>query len=279
MSVWWLLAIVQGQLGAQSIEWIGPAQCPSAEEMRQRVKPGSHVVNARVREADAHFELEVSIDGQKRTLSVPSCDEAASTTALLVDLAVRPSRQRRVTKRDEGVSFQEYRSNAYKLRFHLGAVGGAEWLLLPRPLVRFGLALQVDLPHVEMILELRSGPPIRFIGGDFPAPDSLLLHPVFDVQTGVCHLFHLRRLNAGPCVQGGVGLILASGPRDSKPVWVWNVGPALRLGLPLWSMIELQAMVVARVGPRPEYSLYGEAPLLRTRFIGLDSALGISFAW
>jgi hypothetical protein len=60
---------------------------------------------------------------------------------------------------------------------------------------------------------------------------------------------------------------------------VWSAGPALRLNVPLWSVLELQGFVSARFGPRPEYYFEDGPPIVRTGVMGLDTGLGLGARW
>ena len=281
-----LLAAVPGD---PSFEWVAPAPCPTEEMMRLRVGATTSDVRASVREVESGFELTVIIDGQGRTLSTPSCNEAADTAVFLIDLAGRsPLNRRKVVgppvstnASTELVGRREVERGA-RVHVHLSAIGGAEWLLLPAPVARFGISFQLEFPQLTLGVDMRTSPSLLFAGGPTPGA-AVMITPSFDVQLGACHLFAVGPVRLGPCAQVGLGVLWAYGLTVPSPrgriVSVWTAGPALRVSVPLWSVFELQAFVSARFGPRPEYYFEDGPPIVQTRPVGLDTGLGIGARW
>ena len=282
-----LLAAVPGE---PSFEWVAPLPCPTEEMMRPRVGATTSDVRATVREVEDGFELTVIIDGQGRTLSTPSCNEAADTAVFLIELAGRsPLNHRKVvgppaspTAPTEAWVARGAVARGTRVHVHLGAIAGAEWLLLPTPVARFGVSFQLEFPQLTLGVDMRSSPSLQFAGGPTPGA-AVVISPSFDVQVSVCRFFALGPVQLGPCAQAGLGVLWAYGLNVPSPraraVAVWTAGPALRVGVPLWSVFELQAFVSARFGPRPEYYFEDGPPIVQTRPVGLDTGLGIGARW
>ena len=271
-----------------SLEWSAPESCPSEATVRARVSGSTSEVHATVESREAGFELTVNIDGQVRTLLTPSCEEAADTTVFLIELASsKASPVRKVVGSPDSVRGQRAVTDAQPersrgTRFHLSILGGAEWLLLPLPVPRFGASLLVDLRWVTLTFELRSAPTLRF-GGAAPNQAGIDIAPSLDTQVGVCHFFVMGPVRAGPCVQAGLGAIWAGGVnvpiRREQVVAVWTLGPALRVGVQLGPVMELHLFASARFGPRPSYFFEGSPPALETNALGVDTGLGLGARW
>ncbi len=279
------LLLISAQAGEGSFTWSAPETCPDEASLRARVGWTASRVGAVVAAHEDGFELTVTIDGQVRTLKTPSCGEAADTTVFLVELVGRtatPSRKVVAPPATAEARVAALPEEPPRTRIHLSALGGAEWLLLPRPVPRFGASLQIELQFVTLTFDLRTAPPLRF-GGASPTDLAIDLAPALDLQAGVCHLFSVGTVQAGPCVQVGAGAVWALGvnvpfPR-SPVVGVWTAGPALRLAVALGPLFELQAFAAARFGPRPAYSFEGMPPAIETSALGLDTGLGLGARW
>ncbi|MDP1829048.1 MAG: hypothetical protein Q8L48_37645 [Archangium sp.] len=279
------LLLITAQAGEGSFHWSAPETCPDEASLRARVGWTASRVDAVVAAQEDGFELTVSIDGQVRTLKTPSCREAADTTVFLVELVGRttsPSRKVVAPPPTAEARLAAIPEEPPRPRLHLSLLGGAEWLLLPRPVPRFGASVQLELQFVTLTLDVRTAPPLRF-GSASPSGLAIDLAPALDVQAGVCHLFSLGPVQAGPCAQVGVGAVWALGvnvpfPR-SPVVAVWTAGPALRLAIALGSLFELQAFAAARFGPRPAYYFEGMPPAIETSALGVDTGLGLGARW
>ena len=290
MSLLWLpLLLLAAVPGEPSFEWVAPSSCPTEEMMRPRVGATTSDVQATVREMESGFELTVIIDGQGRTLRTPSCNEAADTAVFLIELAGRsPVNHRKVVAPPASASappeLAERRAmeRGARVHVHLSAIGGAEWLLLPTPVARFGASFQLEFPQLTLGVDMRTSPSLLFEGGP-TAGAAVMITPSFDMQLSACHAFALGPIQLGPCAQVGLGMLWAYGLNVPSPrarvVPVWTAGPAVRVGVPLWSVFELQAFVSARFGPRPEYYFEDGPPIVQTRPVGLDTGLGIGARW
>lgn len=276
--MWLVLSSVLG-----SISWAAPPSCPPESELQERLKHVKTAVSATVKELpdEQGFELEVRIADQPRTLRTPTCNEAADTTVFLAELVEgnpvnRKPMEVQVTTEQRAAA----QVKPEPLRRHLAAIGGAEWILLPNPVPRFGLSFQYDVPFVRIGAELRIAPPLRFttfgVGG-------VILAPVLDVQLNACHLFEFERVSLGPCVQGGFGLVSAEavGFENSvvRTIPVWTAGPAGRMAVEITPGFEFQLFVAARFGPQPIYTYDESTILLRTSVMGLDTGLGLGARW
>lgn len=273
-------------LGA--VSWSAPPEvCPPEAALQQRLGEVRARVDARVREHPAGFELSVSIDDQERTLVLPTCAEALESTVFLVELSAQAPARRRPLEISPAAQ-EERRGELAReqpapqvRRLHLAVTAGAEWALLPSAVARLGLSLQLDLAWVRLVLDVRGSPPLRFTAlGE--AGVSLL--PLFDAQLGACRLFELGPFAAGPCVQGSLGLVSATGFNVAVPrtqvVSVWTVGGGLRAALALTEAVELQAFASARVGPEVRY-FFGDdgATAVRSGAVGIDTGLGVGARW
>ena len=153
-------------------------------------------------------------------------------------------------------------------------------MIRARRVARLGVSLQLDTRWVRFVLDLRAAPPLRFTAIDA----GVAVTPVFDAQVGACRLFGFGPLELGPCVQGSVGLISASGVNLAVPrtqvFSVWTAGGGLRAALILTEALELQAFASARFGPEVRY-FFGDdgATALRSNFFGLDAGLGVGGRW
>jgi hypothetical protein len=272
-----VLAVASG-----SFVWSAPDACPDEASLRARLPTNTSHVLATVVERDDGFELTVTIDGEARILTTPSCREAADTAVFLVELAGRKAASvRKVVAplRGDEPPLLPFSEPAVP-RLHLSALAGAEWLLLPLPVPRFGASLHVEFPAVTLTFDLRSAPPLRFGG---VALATINITPAIDLQLGVCKLFKVGPARLGPCGQAGLGVVWAVGVNVPGPheriVPVWTAGPALRFALPLGSTFELQAFAAARFGPRPVYFFEGLPPSVETSLLGLDTGLGVGARW
>ncbi|MBL8916347.1 MAG: hypothetical protein JNM17_36945 [Archangium sp.] len=276
--MWLVLSSVLG-----SISWAAPPSCPPESELQERLKHVKTAVSAVVKELpDAQgFELEVRIADQPRTLRTPTCIEAADTTVFLAELVEGAP----VTRKPMEVQVTtEQRTAALvkpePLRRHLSALAGAEWILLPNPVPRFGLAFQYDVPFIRIGAEVRIAPPLRFIS---LAGGGVVLAPLLDLQVNACHLFEFGRFGFGPCVQGGFGLVSAEALGFDNAIVrvipVWTVGPAGRFAVEITPGFELQFFVATRFGPQPIYTYDDSRVLLRTNLMGLDTGLGLGARW
>lgn len=279
-----LLLILLTAAGDGSFTWSAPESCPDEEAVRDRLARNLSDVQATVIASEGGFELTVSIDGQLRKLTTPSCSEAADTTVFLVALVGRTSTApRKVVAPPSSAAVWSPPppvTRAPAAHLHLTVLGGAELLLLPLAVPRFGVSLQVELPWVTFSFELRTAPPLQFFLPD--SASGIELSPSLDVQTGACRMFSVGPVRAGPCVQAGLGAVWVLGlnvlGRRTRVVPVWTAGPALRLAIALGPLWELQAFFAARFGPRPVYSFDGFS-VVETAAVGLDTGLGVGARW
>lgn len=272
------LAVFHSLLG--SISWAAPPSCPPESELQARLAHVKTAVAATVKELPdgAGFELEVRIADQPRTLRTPTCTEAADTTVFLAELVEGTPVARKPMEVPRGAPLPEVQKPPATV--HVAAIGGAEWLLLREPVPRFGVSMQLDVPWLRVGLDLRTAPPLRFRGED---GGGVVLAPLFDAQAQACHLFRLGRLELGPCVQAGLGVLWAAAfelpTAGSRVVAVWTVGPAGRAAFALTDNLEVQLFVGARFGPQPIYTYDDSRVILRTNALGLDTGLGLGARW
>lgn len=285
--------------------WDAPDDCPPQAELERKIGAVQARVSAQVRRVDGHFELTVTIDDQVRTVTTASCSEAADTAVFLIELASDRAPPRRVVESTAPpLIAAEAEPPLVKRRapepervpeatppttapapatgkFHLGAVGGAEWILLPEPVARFGLFGQADVGPVRLTLEVRAAPSMRLQRGPTPAA-VVVIAPFFDAQAGLCRLFAVGPLQLGPCAQGGVGVVWATGLNVQNPrgqgFAVWTAGGGARAAISVTTHLEVQAFAMLRFGSRPRY-LFGGEPVVETAVLGIDSGLGIGARW
>lgn len=268
----WVVALTLG-----TVAWSAPASCPSADVFIARLGPVRSRVDARVIEKDDGFELRVAIDDHVRVVRASTCAEAADVAVFLVELSAQqqPARAPLVVPQTPGVTQPVepvVSPRVVEHRVLVAGVVGAEWALLPEPVVRFGLSAQLDVPWLRLGATLRTSPAVRFVSG----PAVVVLAPVLDAQLDACHLFSFGRLAAGPCVQGGLGLMWAtafSAVQRSTLVPVWAIGPGVRASFSLALGVEVQAFAAARFGPQPRYLVGDGAPVVSTSMLGLDTGL------
>ncbi len=278
-----LLPLLLSAVG--SFDWSAPESCPSEAAVRARVTESTSKVQATVEQLETGFELTVNIDGQVRILTTPSCEEAADTAVFLTELVGKKAGPMRKVVAPSSESLRSSRAESRdppRTILHLSVLGGAEWLLLPRPVARFGASLQIELEWVTFTIDVRSAPALRF-GGDSVFAVAIDIAPAFDLQVGVCRLFAVGPVRAGPCVQAGMGGIWAVGINvpipHQKVIAVWTAGPALRVAVELGPIFEVQAFASARFGPRPAYYFEGFLPAVETSALGIDTGLGLGARW
>lgn len=263
-----------------SISWSAPSTCPSQSEMDARLENVRARVLATVTEVDGAFELEVLIDGQLRRLRAPTCHEAADTTVFLAELVSGTIAARKplvLPPHGDGEAVPPPPPPP----FHLLALAGAELVWLPSPVPRFGLSFQYDLPWLRIGVDVRTAPPMAFAGrGVWP---GVQVTPAFEAQLQVCRLFGTTRLEAGPCLQGGIGVITAAGFNVAAPQQrsfaVWTFGPALRAAVSILTNLEAQFFASMRFGPLLNFVVDESQSVQRTGRVGLDlgAALGVRF--
>jgi hypothetical protein len=261
-----------------SISWSAPPPCPPERELAARLEGVRADVVARVIEVDEGFELRVEIDGQLRTLRAPTCREAADTTVFLAELVSGGPARKPLVVPPGGVAEQIPPPPPPPL--HFMALGGAELLLLPSPVPRFGVALQYDLPWVRLGLDVRTGAAVNF-GGTLQT--GLQVTPFFDAQLSVCRMFTVGRVDLGPCAQGGFGVVQATAFNIAAPrpryVVAWSAGPALRAAVSILTNLEVQLYSALRFAPRINFVIDESVSVLRTGLLGLDVGAGLGVRW
>lgn len=280
------MLLVVMALGA--VSWSAPSSCPPESELQARLAGVQSRVDARVQQLDTGFQLELTVDDQQRTIISPSCHEALESAVLIVELAGQWQSKRRPLEIGEEPAppppvVETKVTEPEPRRFHLVAIGGAEWELLPQPVARLGISAQLDVDWLRVVLDLRTSPSLRFIRPGLENA-GLVLTPRLDLQLGACHLFEAGRLGFGPCVHGGFGLVEASGLNlefaQTTLVPVWNVGAGARASFAIVEALELQAFFSVRFGSPPRY-VFGDVPttLIVTKAYGFDGGLGFGVRW
>lgn len=98
----WVLALLEIMSvpqpdAARGIEWVAPAECPSADEVRRRASTLALAPvdalrgHAQVRRrADGGYALELAIDGRRELHEAGTCETLADLTALVIAVAADP---------------------------------------------------------------------------------------------------------------------------------------------------------------------------------------------
>lgn len=251
--------------------------------MRGRLGAARGTANVLVEPTATGFHVDVTANGQRRTLEAGTCEEATEAAVLILRLALEgapspppppaappPPPPPAPAPAPEAVPW----------RAQLTALGSAR--LARWPFALGGGALALDLSkhpwHAEVLL--RTWGPVRSAAGSEGA--GITLHPALEGELSACWLPALGPVRVGACALAGLGWWRIAGdgvrtPNESS-LALWSLGGGARLQWPLWRGLTLEARGFLVGGPRPEVSLDG-APVLSAQPLGVDLSAGLGWAF
>lgn len=272
-----LLAVALITSATLEFEWSAPATCPTAEVVRARLGEVTGKASATVTERAAGWVLQVRANESVRELTSRTCEDAADAAVLIIQLALKSSREAPVVEPQPLPEVVLPAVEPPRWSVHVALSGGALVGWLPQVVGRLGVSVALERSSLVLFLTVHTGFPQRYEGGPTPTA-ALNVHQLVDAQAGVCWAFTAGRLRVGPCLDGGAGLVLIEGLNVSAPkssvVVVPHGGPGVRATFALTEWLELLASAWGRASARPSISFEGSSPVVEASWVSAEFSVG-----
>lgn len=277
-----LLAVALITSATLEFEWSAPATCPTAEVVRARLGAVTGKASATVTERAAGWVLQVRANESVRELTSRTCEDAADAAVLIIQLALKSSREAPVVVEppppvDPTPEVVLPAVEPARWSVHVALSGGALVGWLPKVVGRLGVSAALERSSLVVFLTVHTAFPQRYEGGPTPTA-ALNVHQLVDAQAGVCWAFTAGRLRVGPCLDGGAGLVLIEGLNVSAPkssvVVVPHGGPGVRATFALTEWLELLATAWGRASARPSISFEGSSPVVEASWVSAEFSVG-----
>ncbi len=272
-----LLAVALITGATLEFEWSAPATCPTAEVVRARLGEVTGKASATVTERAAGWVLQVRANESVRELTSRTCEDAADAAVLIIQLALKSSREAPVVEPQPLPEVVLPAVEPPRWSVHVALSGGALVGWLPQVVGRLGVSVALERSSLVLFLTVHTGFPQRYEGGPTPTA-ALNVHQLVDAQAGVCWAFTAGRLRVGPCLDGGAGLVLIEGLNVSAPkssvVVVPHGGPGVRATFALTEWLELLASAWGRASARPSISFEGSSPVVEASWGSAEFSVG-----
>lgn len=278
-----LLAVALITSATLEFEWNAPATCPTAEVVRARLGAVSGQASATVTERASGWLLQVRANDSVRELTSRTCEDAADAAVLIIQLALKPSRENPVVEPAEVVTpptvvVEAPPAEPAAWRFHVALSGGVLVGWVPKVVGRLGVSTALERTSLVLLLTVHTAFPQRYDGGPTPTA-AVNVHQLADAQVGVCWAFTIGRLRAGPCLDAGAGLLLVQGLNVSDPkstiLLVPHGGPGVRATFAITDWLELLATAWGRASARPSITFEGSQPVVEASWASAEFTLGI----
>lgn len=272
-----LLAVALITSATLEFEWSAPATCPTAEVVRARLGAVTGKASATVTERAAGWVLQVRANESVRELTSRTCEDAADAAVLIIQLALKSSREAPVVAPQPLPEVVLPAVDPPRWSVHVALSGGALVGWLPKVVGRLGVSAALERSSFVVFLTVHTTFPQRYEGGPTPTA-ALNVHQLVDAQAGVCWAFTAGRLRVGPCLDGGAGLVLIEGLNVSAPkssvVVVPHGGPGVRATFALTEWLELLASAWGRASARPSVSFQGSSPVVEASWVSAEFSVG-----
>jgi hypothetical protein len=272
-----LAACTAVTLSAVQLSWNAPSGCPAATELEKELETAGldGAASATVTESAGGFLLELEVNGARRSLTTPTCAEAAHAAVFFVRVGLE--HERPAVEAPAPPPPPPPPAPAWSIG--VSAIAAAGLVALPRPLARFGVSVRLQRGAWAGTLEATSSLAQRFAGGPTATSGATLREPL-DAQLGACRFFDLAGgwLTAAPCLHLAVTWFSATGDNVSDPrstsAALWSAGPGARVYLTRLQWLEVFVAGAVRFGSRPSVSFQGTEPFVEGSPVSLEVGAG-----